>query len=783
MTQHVHEHTRFRDGQSDSLLDLILTDRSDMVSNIDFKAPFGKSDHVCLSYSIDRAPTSKAATKENLNYYKGNYLQMREELSERDWDSTLKDKDIEQAWSSFEAILKESIDRNIPRSRPNTSNRKKWMTKEAQQAVKLKHKAHNKFRKHKTQENQDNFKQAKNNATKVARAARENYESNLAENIKDNPKEFWSYVKSQTGTVSGIAPMKQKDGTLAIDPMAKATTLNEYFAGVFTIEDTDSIPTPRQEDLNSQISDIVFTEPEIQDELSKIKSGSSAGPDGIHPRVLKETCMEIAKPLAIIFNISMKEGRLPKAWKEATVVPIYKKGPRSDPGNYRPVSLTSTCGKLMERIIRKYLLQHFDNNNLLSPEQHGFRQGRSCTTQLLSVTEDWSQWLDDHTPYDCIYLDYRKAFDSVPHQRLLKKARASGVQGKLLDWLESFLSERKQRVRVESALSDWVEVTSGIPQGSVLGPTLFLLFINDLPSTITSISALFADDTKVFRTINSTDDSTELQKDMDALDEWSRTWQMPFNASKCKLIHFGRNNPRCNYTIGGTAIAEVDQETDLGVTFDQTLTFSTHHDKSTKKANSRLGLIKRSFRQLKQKPFVQLYKTLVRPIVEYCSVVTSPVLKRDVDRLEKVQRRATRLVEGMVDRPYSTRLRQLNLQSLKYRRKRADVLQAYRIFNKVDNLEKSQFFKVSSETRTRSNGCKLFKKHCNSKIRANTFSQRVTDNWNSLPKEVVSAPTINRFKSALEKHWKEDPVRFLSNEPEYIRQVSQGLTSVREVHQ
>ena len=273
--------------------------------------------------------------------------------------------------------------------------------------------------------------------------------------------------------------------------------------------------------------------------------------------------------------------------------------------------MTSVCGKVMESIIRSELLHHCELYDLLSTRQHGFRDGRSCTTQLLTVVENWTQSLDNHMPVDCIYLDYRKAFDSVPHRRLLKKLSTFGIQGNTLKWLESFLVGRRQRVRVNSALSDWTEVRSGIPQGSVLGPLLFTLFINDLPSVATSTSDLFADDTKVHRPVSTQEDAKTLQDDIDAMHDWSTRWQLPFNDQKCKVVHYGRQNQKHSYKMNETVIAEDKQEKDLGITFDQNLTFSTHHDNTTAKARSRTGLIKRSFKHLPPKPFLQLYKSIV----------------------------------------------------------------------------------------------------------------------------------------------------------------------------
>ena len=227
----------------------------------------------------------------------------------------------------------------------------------------------------------------------------------------------------------------------------------------------------------------------------------------MHNRILKELAEELAQPLADLFNTSMDSGIVPESWKTANVTPIFKKGDKRDPSNYRPVSLTSTIGKIMEKIIRDHINKHMQLNKLYSPHQHGFRKGRSCSTQLLEVTEDWTKLLDEDNSVDCIYLDYKKAFDSVPHQRLMIKLHAYGIRGKLWKWIIAYLSNRQQQVVINGVASESTDVMSGIPQGSILGPELFLIFINDLPESIKSPDGavkLFADDTKLYSVVNNT---------------------------------------------------------------------------------------------------------------------------------------------------------------------------------------------------------------------------------------------------------------------------------------
>lgn len=758
--QHVTESTRFRDGQASNLLDLVITDREDNVTQLDYEMPIGRSDHVCLRFEvICHRNTRKEGFKRK--YFKGNYQEIRSDVDRIDWDNALQGKDTEESWQMLERVVKESIERNIPMQKIGNKFKKKWMTKETLSVVKEKHRAYKKYRKLGTEESKESYNKAKQEAIYVTRKARMEFETRIANNFKDNPKEFYSYVNNKTTVRSEIAVLTKSDGELAVLPQEKADTLNQFFASVFTKEDMANIPQPDKKVWSSQLSTITVTEEMVRERLKEQKPGKSAGPDGIHSKVVVEAQEQLVKPLTLIFNKSLREGVVPRSWKEAEVVPIFKKGKRNNPGNYRPVSLTSVCGKILEKIVRKEMIDHLDRNGIITEKQHGFVQGRSCQTQLLTVVEDWSQWMEERKPFDCVYMDYRKAFDSVPHMRLLKKVESCGIVGDIQRWIASFLIGRRQRVRVGEELSGWRKVTSGIPQGSVLGPTLFVIYINDLPEIVDSPVALFADDTKVFRVVQSEEDRQKLQEDIDELDKWSKKWQLPFNESKCKVMHYGRGNRRSEYDIGGVRMMEVEEEKDLGVTFDAQLSFSTNTSKVVAAANSRLGLINRHFMHMETKPFMNLYKSLVRPKVEYCMAVAQPVYKKDKDRIERVQRRATKLVQGMEGKEYSERLEELKLPSLEYRRKRADVLQAYRMVTKVDRIEEEKFFKPSKEVRTRGHSKKVQKTHCRSLVRRNTFSQRVVNEWNALPEAVVMSDSVNQFKGRLGRWWGSDPMLYL----------------------
>ena len=407
-------------------------------------------------------------------------------------------------------------------------------------------------------------------------------------------------------------------------------------------------------------------------------------------------------PLAILFQKSLDEGICPDEWKCANVTPIHKKGDRTEPSNYRPVSLTSQICKVLESIIRDEIMKHLTRNNLLNDAQHGFRERRSCLTNLLETLEQWTEILDEGDCIDVAYLDFRKAFDLVSHEHLIYKLTKYGINGKILNWIKDFLSNRKQRVVIRGKESSWRDVTSGVPQGSVLGPILFLIFINDLPTELLSKLSLFADDSKLFSRIianknntnpGGTDGGASLQGDLDRVVEWAKKWKMEFNVDKCKVMHLGHNNPRGTYNMGEKQLEVTEEERDLGVLIDRELDFGKHIRTVVGKANSTLGLIRVSFACMNKTMFLNLYPALVRPLLEYCVQVWSPYKRKYIKLLEGVQRRATKLVPQITDLSYDDRLKALGLTRLVDRRVRGDMIETYKIISGKENVNREFFSK------------------------------------------------------------------------------------------
>ena len=337
--------------------------------------------------------------------------------------------------------------------------------------------------------------------------------------------------------------------------------------------------------------------------------------------------------------------------------------------------------------------------------------GRSCVTNLLVFLDSLTNYIDNGWPVDVVYLDFAKAFDKVPHHRLLMKLASHGITGKVAGWIKAWLSNRTQRVVLNGKKSQCKPVRSGVPHGSVLGPLLFLIFINDIDSGVSNTILKFADDTKLLAPVNSPNNALSLQEDLNQLFNWSQEWQMLFNVEKCKTIHFGYNNPEYPYSMDGKNLSSVDHEKDLGVIIHSSLKPAVHIAEKVKKANRFLGMINRTFKHRSKQMMLQLYKSMVRPHLDYASAAWSPHQKNHIDLLEKVQRRFTRMVPGLSPLPYEERLKKLKLTTLQTRRTRADLLEVFKMFS-GDTKVKPEVLFERSESSTRGHRHKLFKQRC-----------------------------------------------------------------------
>ena len=535
---------------------------------------------------------------------------------------------------------------------------------------------------------------------------------------------------------------------------------------MFTKEQDDEMPYFEERKYDKIISSIEITEDIVIKKLKKIKINKSPGPDKIHPRVLREISQAICKPLQIIFQTSINTRKLPDEWKHAQVTAIFKKGAKTKPQNYRPVSLTCIICKILESIVRDKIIDHMTDNKLFSPKQFGFISGRSTTLQLLHVLKIWTEIIDQGGELNVIYCDFMKAFDKVPHKRLVHKIDKYGIKDDILGWIENFLSNRTQVVKVGNINSAPANVTSGIPQGSVLGPILFVLYINDLPEVVDKDSYiyLFADDTKVSRNIKSDQDRIILQEDINKLVEWSNTWMLKFHPDKCVFMNISarQNNISCAYKMGDHILAESKCEKDIGVYIDNNLKFDIHINNVVNKANRILAITRRTFDYMNDNVFCMIFKGLVRPHLEYAAPVWSPHLNKYKEQLENVQRRATKLVPGLNQLSYPERLKKLKLPTLAYRRTRGDMIQAYKILtDNKDSYDKTlpPLF-IASKTGCRGHRKKLFLPGTNKDIGKFNFTNRIIILWNNLPDYVINSKDLLQFEKNLDNHWKDQELKY-----------------------
>ena len=440
------------------------------------------------------------------------------------------------------------------------------------------------------------------------------------------------------------------------------------------------------------------------------------------------------------------------------------------------MSLTSVLSKTLEHIVCHELHKHFEKNNVLTNVNHGFRSGFSCETQLLITTDELAKNTEKGMQTDVAILDFSKAFDTVPHKKLLHKLKSYGVRGVLLVWIESFLCNRHMRVVVDGESSSETKVLSGVPQGTVLGPLLFLVHINDLPDSVTSRVRLFADDCLLYRMIRSPKDQEDLQKDLQSLEVWADRWGMRFNAKKCYILSISDKGKHKFYQLNSHILANVENNPYLGLTIAKDQKWSTHIDNISKKASSTLGFIQRNLKKCPTECKKTAYVALVRSTLEYGATIWDPYIEKDVSKLEKIQRKAVRFIKN----DYRSRTpgsvtnmqKELNLPTLQERRKEKRLCFLYNIQKgTVPAIDKNDYLKpIQNKRQIRAkkySDCiqqNIVSRHQNlhekcyqlptslSTVYKHSFFPRTISEWNELPPVIVSAENINIFKDRLQKH-------------------------------
>ena len=447
-TQYVQECTR-----KDAILDLVIADEPDVVHDVKDIGAFPGSDHQALLWKIAAKTTRDSMSREVFDYRKADMKAIKCELQSVVWEELFSGLSTEQCWLAFKHQVESLQWKYIPvKQRLNKRKKPIWMTNKALRAVRHRRRV---YRKYKDASHPAYIKAAKS-AHQLVDQAKRKFEEQLARKIKDDRKSFFAYARSKSKSSIRIGSLVKDQGQVVTDAVEKADALNDFFASVFTREDESDIPTPVSYFSGSEenkLLDINIDPQDIETKLRKLKSDKAAGDDNMAPRFLKEVSKEIAVPVALIFRKSLDTGQVPRDWRNANITPLFKHGNRSKTDNYRPVSLTSQICKIVESVLRDKLVSHLEKYDLLQPSQHGFRSGFSCGSNLLSFLETVTSLVDSKENVDAIYLDLAKAFDKVPHHRLLRKLEAHGIGSLVSNWIRAWLADRRQRVIVDGSHS------------------------------------------------------------------------------------------------------------------------------------------------------------------------------------------------------------------------------------------------------------------------------------------------------------------------------------------
>lgn len=572
--------------------------------------------------------------------------------------------------------------------------------------------------------------------------AKQQYIQQITSEFRFHPRKLYNHLHSLSSRTAKpdffIANNVPVDNAQSI-----ADAFNQFFHSTFTSPNTFSppdistLPTP-----NTQLGEIEISKSDVYTALCNLNVSKSLGPDQVHPMILKHCALPLQDAIHSLFVLCLKTGEMPVEWKTHKITPIPKKGNLLEISNYRPISLLCILSKVFESIVYSKIISFVRPK--LSQHQFGFIKHKSCLMQLLSAFSTIHEAIDSSHQVDMIYLDFKKAFDSIPHNELLHKLWRIGITGTLWFWFRNYLSNRSHYVTYGQNTSSTLPVLSGVPQGSILGPLLFIIYVNDIPDIINhSDCYLFADDAKLLKVITSLEDADDLQDDLIAIEQWCKEWNLSLNPSKCSAMHFTTLRSQTydhEYRINNYCIPFLQTQRDLGVLVSGSLSWSHHCDQACAKAYQSLHVIRRNVSSgstvyLRK----QLYLTLVKSHISYCCQLWRPHLLKDITSLERVQRRATKFILEDYSCDYKSRLLSLHLLPIMYWLDLQDLIFLIKCFRDPDNTMDIYNHVSFSKTSTRagtSNKLRLrFARLDSTKY---SYFFRVVRLWNSIPDGVIN---------------------------------------------
>lgn len=684
------------------ILDLVLSNLETVTVNETTELSLLDRYHPSILINIPQYSLSKSLKqnpRKRLNFFKCDLNKVKYELNLTDWSEILNHDDVNVCCEIFYSTLFAIINKYTPVTNVKHHRYPIWYNKSLIKCNEEKNKYHKLFKKFKNPRDYDVFSLLRKRCKRLAVDCYNNYVSSIENSLNKNIKIFWSYVNNRRVYGSNTSlPQAMKFGeTIATSGLRISELFSQYFSSVYEKDTTANFSYTFDEHMyfkdriSNTLSSIVLDEGEVFLKLKLLNISKGAGPDRIPPYFVRSCRNELVSPLCKLFNKSLASGVFPNLWKTAYIIPIHKSGDKSRCENYRPISILSCFAKIFESSVYMYLYNHF--KPLISEKQHGFLKNKSTISNLLVYKDFLCKSFAAGGQTDSVYTDFSKAFDKVNHRILLHKLVSYGIHGNLFRWISSYLNKRSQLVALKGFLSSPVTVTSGVPQGSNLGPLLFNIFVNDLTEYLVCNHLLYADDLKIFHNISSPADCSLLQQDLDTLVKWCNSNHMFLNSSKCFVISFTnkRNKIINNYFLNNSVLNRSVVAKDLGIIFDEKLSFRSHYQYITSKANQLLGFVLRSSKDFKNPHSVlYLFFSLVRSLLEYATPIWSPYYKVHIDDIERVQKKclrilAYRLKPGRNNLNYEHRLAQFKIDSLSLRRKYFDLIYLYKITHYIIN--------------------------------------------------------------------------------------------------
>ena len=744
-SQHINEPTHL----GGNILDLFVTSHSLLPYNIEVNEPFSSSDHCVITSEIlvtGTPPNQEVPIKDFRNT---NWEFVHHYLAAIDWQSLLtSDLSVSSMWIRIKNILSYVIDTFVPTKIKKSKISAPWFNNNLKRLSRKKRRLYHRLKRFPSDRNRALYTRSVRLLKNQTDCTKANYEKNLFFKKSTSPKTFYSYVNSKFKERVGVQSLIV-NGDPHHSDQDKANLLSNQYNSVYTEDDGSNPVIDQILPLNS-FSAIPLTAHDVLEAINALNGTFSTGLDNLPAWFIKKIKCHLIFPFLTIFKKSLTTGEIPLDWKYSIIVPVLKEGKNPNlPESYRPISLTSAVSKILEKIVHKYMMIYLSQNSILSPNQHGFLKNKSTLTNLLLTLNDITKAIDEKNNIDIIYIDLAKAFDSVSHPKLLYKLEKLGFGGDVLSWLGAFITNRPQCVKVNDASSSVFYARSGVAQGSILGPCLFLLYINDISDCISySKVQMYADDTKLYCKVNDIEDCNIAANDLDNIFEYFDLWQLNINVDKCEIVHLGNNNLFYPYTIDDMQIRSVSSCRDLGVTVSHDLSPREYCKNIVKSTFHKIKLFRLGFSCTDISFAIEMFKTYLRPSLEYNTQIWSPHLISDINMVERVQRKFTKYLPGYWNLSYVQRLNALNLQSLEERRLIFDLVLMFKIVHGAVDIDPNLLFSFNHNP-TRGHDKRVCIQYSRTNCRKYFFVNRVADRWNSLDQSIVNSKDHIEFREKI----------------------------------